>query len=398
MLYNLTILMPSSICLVWGLVFLMHPKKTSWQVVWTVAAFSALISFTCDACFMARHINYDGLPAADVLSSLFTTSLPPLLFIYVLFLQKKRFKYWYLLLFIIPISLSSVLFINYITMGHDVAVSYMQTKENTFGFPEGFDDRIFHVQYVCGARLYYLFVGLGALLLVGYIIYSMARNSFSLYRFLSAARLGNIFVEDLVNILILATCTLFAVKVAGRVFYARDEGWNAFVNVLHAILAYDTCHAVTYTDRQFINWQMLVNPFFDPEKENVSKLSIGSGLSEEIPESSYDRFLKEFERIVIYDERYLDPHLSIDSLAAEMNTNRTYLSRLVNRRFKTSFRDYINTKRIERAKILMEGNPTALIEHVAKSSGFLSTSQFNRKFKEVEGCSPRAWQLKNKNI
>ena len=46
---------------------------------------------------------------------------------------------------------------------------------------------------------------------------------------------------------------------------------------------------------------------------------------------------------------------------------------------------------IEYAKDMMRKNPGISLEAIAKSSGFLSTSQFNKKFKELEGITPGAW-------
>lgn len=91
---------------------------------------------------------------------------------------------------------------------------------------------------------------------------------------------------------------------------------------------------------------------------------------------------------------YLNPEVSLNSVADELGTNRTYLSALFNKEFNCSFREYVTRKRLEFAKSYMLSNPRASITEVAEASGFANLSQFSRKFKEAEGISPASW-LKN---
>ena len=91
------------------------------------------------------------------------------------------------------------------------------------------------------------------------------------------------------------------------------------------------------------------------------------------------------------DEIFKDVSLTIEGLAEMLHTNRTYLSKAVNENFQMSFRQWLNTYRIEQSIRFMMQHPAANQEEIARNSGFLSASAFNHRFKEVTGTSPRLW-------
>ena len=56
------------------------------------------------------------------------------------------------------------------------------------------------------------------------------------------------------------------------------------------------------------------------------------------------------------------------------------------------FRDYLNKKRMDYARQLMMDEPDASLEYIAVKSGFQSSTQFIRKFRETEGVTPTVWK------
>lgn len=105
------------------------------------------------------------------------------------------------------------------------------------------------------------------------------------------------------------------------------------------------------------------------------------------------RLLKTYRKAVrMFEETHSDDIESyIRWLSMELRTNRTYLSEYINTTYNKSFRDWITDLRIEYAKRLMSQKPQLKIQEIAELSGFLSTSHFNRTFREKEGCSPVKW-------
>ena len=97
----------------------------------------------------------------------------------------------------------------------------------------------------------------------------------------------------------------------------------------------------------------------------------------------------------IDNEGYRKPGITLNELAIDLCTNRTYLSEHIHRTFNMSFRDWISDMRIEYAKRLMMKSPQMKIQDISEASGFLSISHFSRTFSEKEGCSPARWRKNN---
>ena len=84
-------------------------------------------------------------------------------------------------------------------------------------------------------------------------------------------------------------------------------------------------------------------------------------------------------------ELYLNSHLTLSDLAAELGTNRTYLSNYLNRELKVSFYDYINSYRVKRACAMIVADPDATVADIAERCGFNSVSTFRRSFSREVG-------------
>lgn len=87
--------------------------------------------------------------------------------------------------------------------------------------------------------------------------------------------------------------------------------------------------------------------------------------------------------------------LTIVQLSQEVCTNRTYLSSYINNRYGMTFRDWINSLRIDYAKTLMTTEPELTVMDVAQRAGYMSLSNFTRLFTASEGTSPGRWRKEN---
>ena len=92
---------------------------------------------------------------------------------------------------------------------------------------------------------------------------------------------------------------------------------------------------------------------------------------------------------------YLQPGISLNELANQLCTNRTYLSEYIHTVYHISFRDWITDLRIEYAKRLMKQQPKLKVQEVSEACGFLSKSHFARTFTAKECCSPARWRDTN---
>lgn len=102
--------------------------------------------------------------------------------------------------------------------------------------------------------------------------------------------------------------------------------------------------------------------------------------------------------LILFFERkkvYLKSTLSINEVAGMLNTNRTYISNLVNSEFGLSFYQFVNKFRIqEAARILHESSHLSMNE-VANLVGFNSMSSFIAAFKLHKQCTPKEWKREN---
>ncbi len=86
---------------------------------------------------------------------------------------------------------------------------------------------------------------------------------------------------------------------------------------------------------------------------------------------------------------FLDSSLSLKKLAEKLNTNRTYLSQIINQEYGKSFNNFLNEYRIREARrVLSEPDLNLTIEGVAKTVGFNSVPSFNNAFKKFAGVTP----------
>ena len=91
------------------------------------------------------------------------------------------------------------------------------------------------------------------------------------------------------------------------------------------------------------------------------------------------------------NQPYLDPNLSLRTLAEQIGLYPNHLSWLINKRLHKSFNDLINQYRIETFKSLAENpiNAGITLMGLAYDSGFNSKTTFNTSFKKHVGVSPR---------
>ncbi len=88
---------------------------------------------------------------------------------------------------------------------------------------------------------------------------------------------------------------------------------------------------------------------------------------------------------------------SLASVAAELGTNQTYISAVVNGTTGQSFPQLINGYRIAFAQKLMKEKPDMPVNQVADESGFPNESTFLRNFKARTGLTPGQWKAQLKN-
>lgn len=93
---------------------------------------------------------------------------------------------------------------------------------------------------------------------------------------------------------------------------------------------------------------------------------------------------------------WLDPELTLDRLAAELDLPAKHLSQVINERFGVNFFDFVNQYRVrEVQRRLQNGDDRQLtLLALAYECGFGTKSTFNAAFKKWAGASPTGWKKK----
>ncbi|WP_370979372.1 helix-turn-helix domain-containing protein [Agaribacterium sp. ZY112] len=106
----------------------------------------------------------------------------------------------------------------------------------------------------------------------------------------------------------------------------------------------------------------------------------------------------ELDRLMLEQKLYLDPDLSLSSLAEKLGVTKHQLSELLNSHLNTSFYDMLNSHRFEQAVSLMDNKPKQhSVTDIAYLSGFNNRNSFYRVFKKKTGLTPGEYQKQRQN-
>jgi AraC-like DNA-binding protein len=111
---------------------------------------------------------------------------------------------------------------------------------------------------------------------------------------------------------------------------------------------------------------------------------------------------KDFENLkqhILKNKSFLDPYLSLTSLANKYNTNTSYLSKIINNYSAYNFTDYINSYRVTYAKELLTNKKykSYTIIAIGLESGFNSKSTFYTAFKKLTQQTPSEFRQTQNN-
>jgi len=154
---------------------------------------------------------------------------------------------------------------------------------------------------------------------------------------------------------------------------------------------------LVHKNLEIINSDKILTNFED-ERENEEKLVTSgednpsqnkythSPLLDEQKEDLLIRIKFAFEE----EKIYLKNDLTLLFLAEKLNTNKSYLSQVINEYFRKNFSTFVNEYRVKEAsRILLEKeSKNFTIEAIANSVGFKSKSAFNNAFKKFTGITP----------
>ncbi|MCX7919193.1 MAG: PocR ligand-binding domain-containing protein [bacterium] len=101
--------------------------------------------------------------------------------------------------------------------------------------------------------------------------------------------------------------------------------------------------------------------------------------------------MKVVSRVLEYLREHYAERVTLEEVAKHVHRNPYYISHLITEQLQTTFSEYLNRIRIEKAKQLMQ-NPALSLAEIAQTVGFSDQSYFGRIFKREEGISPAKYR------
>lgn len=209
---------------------------------------------------------------------------------------------------------------------------------------------------------------------------------------------------------------VFLPKLTPHCYYGKNYGWLASwvifdgggVDVLLDTLGILSCAIIEPDSENSADRLMrIMRKMFNVLKEDslYGGFYASSGLYELLIE--FHRLLKKFPS-GLYGENtrfaglisYIDNHcaekIGMDTLIAVSELSETHICRLFRKYFGMRPMEYMNRKRIQRAKELLESSALS-VEEISRNCGFEYLSYFGKLFRRYEGLSPSEYRALSKS-
>jgi AraC-like DNA-binding protein len=175
-----------------------------------------------------------------------------------------------------------------------------------------------------------------------------------------------------------------------RFNYSKSEKHEAIDIILNELL--DEAEEDTLKSIQERLREHFVNNEWQPG-ENYGDTASLAGKKIALESNSWEEgsLLAQFQSLMMDKKVFLQPKLSLDDVAEELHSNKTYVSKMVNNTYNMGFPELVNTMRIDYAEQYILSHREAKQSEVALNSGFISASAFNTVFKKVTGVTPKVW-------
>lgn len=220
---------------------------------------------------------------------------------------------------------------------------------------------------------FYVMAGLYCLQIVYYIV--LFRGEYRKYRW----RFDNFFSGDEYRRLIWIRNAFYMAACVGVIAVV-----SLFVNILlYTIFTGAYTLFYIYFAVKFINYVTIfhrIAPVVDTSKETTSR------------NYSDNQIIPAAIECWINTKGFVQQDITLESLAIELCTNQSYLSRYINAQFGQNFKAWINSLRIGEAQRLLDDQHDLSLTEVAEQSGIPSNSTFYRNFVTVTGMTPAEYR------
>jgi len=126
-------------------------------------------------------------------------------------------------------------------------------------------------------------------------------------------------------------------------------------------------------------------------------LEVDKAFDTTINESDQENLLKhQLETYMEEDKPYLSHQLNRNDICKKLNTNRSYLSKIINDHFQLNFNTWINEYRVKEARRMLSDIrfDHLSIEGIGDMAGFNTKASFHANFKKMIGVTPQYYRQK----
>lgn len=235
-------------------------------------------------------------------------------------------------------------------------------------------------------------LGILALLLIGGILYP-----FSSYRF---------FWDHRLRYVIHAILTVYVIASAYSLRNSWIQLWHRSLQSAHKILQLLVFVAFALTCTAFV-LSLYINYVLGPilfsfifytaclcyfYLKNAGKLDPPKYANKQIRPAEADFILANLHKLMKEERMFKKSHLKLSDLASALHISTHQLSQVLNDNLGQRFTDFINTYRIEEAKMLLVEHSELTVEAIAYEVGFNAKSSFYTTFKSHTQQTPAAFK------
>lgn len=201
----------------------------------------------------------------------------------------------------------------------------------------------------------------------------------------SKSELDKIKISRQKNILYILSIGLFVFIIFTSIIFIQKHNKNqAYKILVHKNLALMESEQ-KLSDAKFEN-EAIIDNISSNNKNKQNADSENTLLTDEQREEHIKGILELMEK----DKVFLEKDVSVNKIAEKLNTNKLYVSNIINSVFNQNFNTFINTYRIKEARLLLADPKfnNYSIEGIAYEVGFNTKSSFNSAFKKFTGVTP----------
>lgn len=427
--------LPSAICLFWIFILFFVSRRTSTYWLLTILSVVLMVYFAADAIYSTPGRNTYMVVYSHIMSTLAGPSVIPLLWMYFDKLRHhKRFRPVQYLWALIPISLLFATLALTGAMGKDAVASFLwRLYTEGPGVAAEYKGQLEWEYFLWASLGYRMIVGVEFAVAIIYAVVFMIRHRISFMNVWRYFRKGeSVRVVELQ----LSTMLIAGLYILSKVFFFKDifdsHPWIAVGQALLVCIwsfAFMLCsflgekkrvtliqaqHVMFYNYNQsnkgpivelmmeelleeaeqdaLLRFQEKIGETLQLETLTPSEVTaVKEKLFSSVAGSWDDSLLTRFQNLMVNEQLFLQPSLSLGDIAERLHTNKTYISKLVNNTYNLSFPELLNTLRIDYAEQYLLNHRDAKQTEVAKACGFLSASSFNNIFKKITGMTPKVW-------